>query len=72
MVRATRNERYRLGTQIRKGMEIQRTDGSWVAVAFQMYITAPLRIVSIELVGGERIAVQPRAQVMSRIPEGSE
>ena len=68
MSRTAKNERYRMASTLREGMEVQRADDSWTAVTQHWYITGPLRVVSVTLADGSRHSFAPRDQVFSRMP----
>ena len=67
-----KNERYRMATQLREGMEVREADGAtWTAITHHLYITAPVRVVSLTLADGAKFGLSPRDQVMSRVPEAT-
>lgn len=63
---ASKNERTRMASQLRKGMEVQYRDGDWTAITEHWHFTRPIRAVSITTSDGRRHSFAPRDRVMSR------
>jgi len=59
-------EKYRLASNLKKGMEVQTKDGDWVRISMLLRIYSPMNFVTVDFESGGEANFAPKDRVMSR------